>query len=615
MLKKLKLLKVKLADVRQQLPYLPRALGLIRAAAGRWTLLWLALLIIQGLLPAGIVSLTRYLIDDLVDIIGSGASLENIQPTILLVVLLAAALLLTEILTGLTRWVRTVQSELVTDYLSKLTHQKAISLDLSFYESADYYDMLHRARVDASHRPIALLENLGSLIQNGITLIAMAVVLIQFGLWIPFVLVGSTLPAFYVVLDYAVRQHRWRMRTTADQRMLYYHDWLLTDRETAAELRIFGLGKYFLGIYQQIRSRLRNERIKLVRDQGLAELFASGLALLVTGLSTAWMLWQAVQGLVTLGQLTLFYQAFQQGQKLMRSLLDNTGQIYSNILFLGNLFDYLELEPGVIDPPEPKSTPALLQEAIAFEGVTFRYPGSERTALNDFELVVPAGQVVAIVGANGAGKSTLVKLLCRLYDPDEGRITLDGNDLKSLRVAEFRRLITVLFQKPVSYNASAAQNIALGDLQARVTLPDVRQAAQAAGADELILRLPSEYETLLGKWFAGGVDLSVGEWQRLALARAFLRRAEIIVLDEPTSAMDSWAEAAWMDRFRELAMGRTAVIITHRFTTAMRADVIHVIDAGQIIESGSHQELLAKNGRYAQSWRIQTRELASNEQL
>ena len=614
MLKKLKLLQTKLADVRHQLPYLPRALGLVRAAAGNWTLLWLALLIVQGLLPAGIVSLTRYLIDDLVDIIGSGASLENLQPTIILVILLATALLLTEILTGLTRWARTVQSELVTDYLSKLTHQKAISLDLSFYESADYYDMLHRARVDASHRPVALLENLGSLIQNGITLLAMAVVLIQFGLWIPLVLVGSTLPAFYVVLDYAVRQHRWRMKTTADQRMLYYHDWLLTDRETAAELRIFGLGNYFLDIYQQIRGRLRNERIKLVRDQGYAELFAGGLALIVTGLSTAWMLGQAVQGLVTLGELTLFYQAFQQGQRLMRSLLDNTGQIYSNILFLGNLFDYLELEPGIVDPPKPKTTPTILQEGISFESLTFHYPGSERLALNQFNLVVPAGQVVAIVGANGAGKSTLVKLLCRLYDPVDGRITIDGIDLKALAVEDVRKLITVLFQEPVSYNATAAQNIALGDLNANPSLSEIRQVAQAAGADGLVLRLPDEYETLLGKWFAGGVDLSVGEWQRVALARAFLRRAEIIVLDEPTSAMDSWAEAEWMDRFRTLASNRTAVIITHRFTTAMRADVIHVMDSGRIIESGSHQELLAQNGRYAQSWQTQTRELTSEEQ-
>ncbi len=218
------------------------------------------------------------------------------------------------------------------------------------------------------------------------------------------------------------------------------------------------------------------------------------------------------------------------------------------------------------------------------------------------------------MGANGAGKSTLVKLLCRLYDPDQGQITFDGIDLRDLPVTAVRNLITVLFQEPVSYTATAAQNISLGDLDAGPSQEEIHQAAQAAGADELIRRLPHAYQTLLGKWFAGGVDLSVGEWQRLALARAFLRRAEIIILDEPTSAMDSWAEAAWMDRFRKLAWERTAVIITHRFTTAMRADVIHVMDQGRIIESGTHQELLEQNGRYAQSWRTQIREHALETQ-
>jgi ATP-binding cassette subfamily B protein len=221
---------------------------------------------------------------------------------------------------------------------------------------------------------------------------------------------------------------------------------------------------------------------------------------------------------------------------------------------------------------------------------------------------------VAIVGANGAGKSTLVKLMCRLYDPAEGRITFDGIDLKALPVADVRRLITVLFQKPVAFATTAGKNIWLGDLQAEAELAQIRQAAQAAGADDLIMSLPGQHETFLSKWFSGGMDLSVGEWQRVALARAFLRRAEIIILDEPTSAMDSWAEAAWMDRFRTLAEDKTAVIITHRFTTAMRADVIHVMDQGRIIESGSHQELLAQNGRYAQSWRTQIRELHSEEQ-
>jgi ATP-binding cassette subfamily B protein len=288
----------------------------------------------------------------------------------------------------------------------------------------------------------------------------------------------------------------------------------------------------------------------------------------------------------------------------MRSLLDGVGQVYTNALFLGNLFDFLALRPGVTDPPRPVAAPRILQTGIRFRQVTFRYPGSERVALRDFNLTIPAGQVAALVGPNGAGKSTLIKLLCRLYDPDAGRIEVDGIDLKSLEIAKLRRLIAVLFQQPVHYSATVSENIKLGSLT-DAGRAEVEEAARAAGADEPVAHLPHGYDTLLGKWFAGGTELSVGEWQRLALARAFLRQAPILLLDEPTSAMDSWAEADWHERFRRLAAGRTVLIITHRFTTAMRADIIHVMVEGRIAESGAHPELVARGGLYARSWAAQ----------
>jgi ATP-binding cassette subfamily B protein len=289
----------------------------------------------------------------------------------------------------------------------------------------------------------------------------------------------------------------------------------------------------------------------------------------------------------------------------MRSLLSNVGQIYTNSLFLGNLFEFLRLTPQVVDPPKPLPAPSALQEGICFQQVTFRYPGCGSATLQHFNLVIPAGQIVAIVGTNGAGKSTLVKLLCRFYDPEEGHIELDGTDIRALSVKELRQLVTVLFQLPLPYHATAGQNIAFGDLTAESGRAEIEVAARGAGAHEVIARLPQKYDTLLGKLFAGGTELSMGEWQRIALARAFLRRAQIVILDEPTSSMDSWAEADWLERFRALVDGRTALIITHRFTTAMCADVIHVMDHGQIVESGSHDELLAQGGRYAQSWTAQ----------
>lgn len=259
------------------------------------------------------------------------------------------------------------------------------------------------------------------------------------------------------------------------------------------------------------------------------------------------------------------------------------------------------------DPAEPAPVPEALRDGIRFRGVTFRYPSSARPALQGFDLDIPAGRVTAIVGPNGAGKSTLVKLLCRFYDPSEGTVELDGVDLRSLPLAKLRRAITVLFQEPVRYHETVAESIALGDLAAAPGRDEVVAAARAAGAEGLISRLPQGYDTPLGRWFADGQDLSMGEWQRLALARAFLRRAPLVVLDEPTSAMDSWAEADWLARFRAFAAGRTAVVITHRFTTAMHADLIYVMDAGRVVESGSHAELVARGGRYAESWQAQMR--------
>lgn len=509
-----------------------------------------------------------------------------------------------EILRGLAEWVRATQAELVQDSIHDLIHAKAATLDISFYDNPEYYDRLHRARVDALSRPVLLLENVGSVLQNGLTLGAMAGVLFLYAPRLPLLLVGGTLPALWVVAHYTLRFHRWRLRNTINERRVRYYDWLLTLHDAAMELRLFELGPHYREAFQVLRQRLRTERLWLIRHQATAEMAASSMGVVTTGLAIAWMAWRVVHREASLGDIAVFYQVFSQGQRLLRTLLDSVGNFYSNTLFLENLFEFLDLRSRIVDPVLPTPFPIPPQQNIRFERVSFRYPGSERLALDDFTLDIPAGQVIALVGANGAGKSTLIKLLCRFYDPDAGRITIDGIDLGRFSLAALRRHITVLFQQPVRYNTTAAENIALGDRAVKSDTRAIEAAAQAAGADVPIARLPQGYETLLGKWF-GGEDLSVGEWQRIALARAFLRRASILVLDEPTSAMDSWAEADWLARFRELTAGRTAILITHRFTTAMRADFICVMEAGQIVESGTHTTLLALNGRYSQSWKTQ----------
>jgi len=598
-------LTLKIRKTLDRLPYVPWALLLVWNTTRGLTIAWGVLLVIQGLLPVATVYLIRPLVDSLAKAAGGGVGLQNITPTLILVVLMAAVILLGGCLQGLNNWIRTAQSERVQDYMSNLIHQKSMDVDLAFYESPQFYDNLHRARSEAASRPLSLMENMGSLLQNTITLFAMTALLFRFGLWLPVVLVAGTVPAVAVVFHQNMRQHVHWLQTTADNRRAWYYDWVLTSKENAAELRLFGLGPYFQSAYQTVRDRLRKLSLKLVRDRTMAGLGTSAITLLSTGAVMALMVWRLFTGFATLGDLAFFYQAFNQGQQKMGSLLGTVSQIFTNCLFLESLFDFLTLESRVKEATIPTNVPGTLKSGIRFHQVAFRYPATERFALRDFNLTIPAGRVMAIVGNNGAGKSTLVKLLCRLYDPESGRIELDGIDLRELSIRELRNSITVLFQEPVHYNASVHENIALGDLQLADSSPAIRKAACEAGADNFIRRLPQGYETLMGRWFAGGTEISVGEWQRVALARSFLRRAPIIILDEPTSAMDSWAEADWLERFRILAAGRTAILITHRFTTAMCADIIHVMQDGQIVESGNHLQLLAKDGLYAGSWKRQ----------
>jgi ATP-binding cassette subfamily B protein len=601
------MLKQKLRKALGQLLVLPRGLALAWDAARPWTIAWLVLLVVEGLVPVGIVYCTKLLVDGLVTTIKNGAAWPQVRGVLILVALLGGLTLLAEVVRTAIGWIRTVQAELLQDHITDLIHAKSVSADLAFYEFPDYYDHLHRARSEASYRPIALLENVGSLLQNSVTLIAMGAVLVLLGPWLAVALLISTLPALWVVVHYNIVDYQWRQRTTADERRAWYYDWLMTMPEAAAELRLFGLGDHFRSAYKALRTRLRAERIALAKRQSRAELAAAALALLITGVALAWMVWRAAHGQVTLGDLALIYGAFNQGQRLLRSLLENMGQLYSNSLFIGNLFEFLALEPRITDPPAERARVIDdLAGEICFRDVTFCYPESERKALDDFSLTVRAGQIVAIVGPNGAGKSTLIKLLCRFYDPQAGDVELDGISIRDIPVQSLHKLITVLFQQPVHFNSTVKENVEFGDLSLLPERREIEAAVRAAGAEEIVAHLPEGYNSLLGKWFVGGVELSTGEWQRVALARAFLRRAPIIILDEPTSALDPWAEADWLERFRRLAAGRTAIIITHRFTTAMHADVIHVLEEGRIVESGGHYQLLERDGRYAELWTKQT---------
>ncbi|NNE46119.1 MAG: ABC transporter ATP-binding protein [Rhodothermales bacterium] len=591
--------------LKRRLRLVGKALGLVWQSAPRWTVSWAILLVVQGALPAVTVYVSKLLIDTMVaGLDDGGATWELLKPVAVLAGVMGALLLATHILSSILRWVRVALSETFRDYLRGRLHEKAVELDLEFYETSAYHDRLYRVMGDVAQRPVTMLESLGSLVQSTVTILGLAVLIVTYAWWLPLLLFVGALPALAVAMRFSRRRHAWWMRRTQDERWTQYYETVLTHSSIAAEVRLFDLGTHFKTLYQELRARLRDERVDLERKHVLENIAAGLLALFITAGVMIWITLRAFRGAATLGDIALFYQAFSRGQNLMRSILLSVNQVYDSSLFVSELFDFFALKPMA----SPERTPSQVRKvpgSVEFENVSFAYPASNDLSLNDVSVTFKRNQTVAIVGENGAGKSTLLKLLCRFYDPKEGRVLVDGTPLSQIPLEDARRLLTVLFQFPVQYHASAAQNIAYGEVSGEIDSARIREAARLAGIDEKIESLPAGYETLLGKWFVDGQELSGGEWQRLAMARAYYRDAPIIVLDEPTSMLDSWAEADWFERFRSLAQDRIGIVITHRFTIARRADVIHVMQAGRIVESGSHQDLLSLGGLYAASWQQQ----------
>ena len=580
---------------------------LIWEASPYYTAVWAILLVTQGVLPGLLVYLTKYVVDSLVITLNGDGTWETVRPTVLLIGATAFVMLCTDVLSSLLEMVRTAQADIIQDHVKGLVHHQSSKIDMAQFESHEYHDRLEQATSEGASRPLSLLESIGGVVQNTITLLVMAGLLLQYSIWLPAILLISSMPAFVIVLRFDRQYHTWWKGTTAERRWIQYFDTMLTHSLAVAEMRVFRLYPSFQAKYQGLRKKLRTEKLAQMRKVGIAKLFAGILSLVVMGLALGWMGWHAMAGALTLGDLALFYQAFTRGQGLMRTLLTSLGQMIKNSLFVSVLFEFLDLESGIKDPATPQATPEALEYGIQINNITFRYPGTDRPVFNDFSLTIPAGKSIAIVGENGSGKTTLLKLLCRFYDPEKGNIELDGVDIRNLQVDELFKLITITFQTPLNYHATVSESIAMGDIEAPIHPDEIENAARSSGAHDFISRLPDKYDTLLGRVHAKGAELSGGEWQRLALARAYYRQAPIVLLDEPTSFMDSWSESDWFRRFRSLTKDRTAVLITHRFTIAMRADVIFIMDKGRIIESGTHQELIELDGQYARSWKEQMR--------
>jgi len=589
----------------QQALRLDFALRLVWQSAPGWTIASLALLIVQGVLPLASLYLMKLVVDAVTTGLVAADKGAAFGKVALLIGLAGGVALITALFRSLAGLVSEAQAQVITDHLSDVLHAKSIEVDLEYYESAQYYDKLHRAQREAPYRPTRILNGLVQVAQNGISLLAMAGLLFSFHWGIAAVLFVASVPGLLVRLRYAGQTYRWQQERTSAERQAWYFHWMLTGDRHAKEIRLFDLGALFRRRFRDLRQQLRQERIKITTRRSIAESVAQVSATVAVFASYAFIAYRTVQGAITLGDLVMYYQAFQRGQGFLQQILSGLAGLYEDNLFLSNLYEFLDLKPKVVQPLHPRPIPQPMQTGIAFDHVTFQYPTSAKKVLEDINLTIRPGEVVALVGENGSGKTTLIKLLCRLYDPTSGIITLDGLDLRQFETTALRREISVIFQDYAQYHLTARENIWFGNVALPPDEDRIVAAARHAGADEVITGLPQGYETILGKWFEDGEELSAGEWQKVALARAFLRDAQIIVLDEPTSALDARAEYEVFKRFRQLAAGRTVILISHRFSTVRMADRLYVLEDGRVIESGSHDELVRRGGTYARLFETQ----------
>lgn len=492
--------------------------------------------------------------------------------------------------------------------------ERATRLELRHFEDPEFYDQLSRARREASSRPVSLVTESFALVQNVLTLAGYAALLIRFSAWVVLALMVATVPATIAEMRYSKTAFRLRNWRSPESRRLMYLEYVLANDEHAKEVKLFGLGPLFLGRYKELAEQFYREDSRLAVRRAVVTHFLSLLATAAFYGSYAAMALMAAVGRLTLGAMTMYVLAFRSGQQAFQSILSGIGSIYEHNLYMSNLFSFLDAVPGegvIVSVPKTElvhdvSNAEPAERGIRLENVSFKYPGQEKWILRNVDLFIPRGQSVALVGQNGAGKTTLVKLVTRLYEPTEGRVLLDGKDVREWDRDELLARFGVVFQDFSQYQLKFRENVGVGSVKHLEDEPRIARAAERGGADAVVSGLAAGLEAPLGRWFQDGVELSGGQWQKIALARGFMReQADILVLDEPTAALDAEAEHAVFERFRRLAEGRTTIIISHRFPTVRMADRILVLENAKIAEDGTHAALLAEPKTYARLYKMQ----------
>ena len=586
-----------------QLPY---AFRLVWDGGPWWCAASIAVVGIQGVLPLAALVLLKKIVDSVIAALpgaGGEASLRQAFWAIGLAALVGLLEAVCRVLAGL---ISENQSQSVADHVQELIQRQSVSMDLAFYETPAFQDTLHRAQTDARTKPLRIVNDLTRIAVNGVSLVGVAVLLLAYHPGITLVLCAGMLPGFFFALRISRKLFEWRTACTETDRKTHYLHWVLTSGLFAMENKSFGFARVLIPRFRQLRAKLRGERLELLKQQMTGEFIAQCGGVVVVFGCLAFMAGQAARGLMTVGSLVMFAQAMRRAESYVRDSLLSFAHLYEDSLFLANVREFLEMKSSVVAPSVPTPVPTGSAD-FRMDQVTFRYSGVESPALHNVSMELKAGLRIALVGHNGSGKSTLVKLLCRFYDPNEGRIEYGGIDIRLFDPVAYRRLIGVSFQNFNRYYLPARENVWLGNVDLDPLDARIEESARLSGAHNILSALPQGYETQLGRWFKSGAEISQGEWQTIALARAFVSDAQLLVLDEPSSFLDPDAEEKLFAHLRELSPHKTILFVSHRFSTVRQADWIYVMEGGSIKEQGTHADLVRQNGLYAHSFHLQAR--------
>jgi ATP-binding cassette subfamily B protein len=592
---------------------LPPFLRQIWATSPLLTALSLLLRLLRAFVPIALLYVGKLIIDEAVRVAGSGVVLDSLEAawrtgaldTLLTLLLLEFGLAIgSDLLGRLISYGDGLLSELFTNATSVRLMEHAATLDLEDFEDPDLQDKLDRARRQTMGR-MNLMSQLFDQVQDAITVVSFGIGLLVYAPWLILLLAVALVPAFIGEAHFNALGYSLNYAWTPERRQLEYVRQMGASVETAKEVKIFNLHKYLIARYRDLASRLFDANRALARRRAFWGTLLAALGTLGYYVAYAYIAWRTIKGDFSIGDLTFLAGSFRRLRQLLEGLLVGFSQVAGQALYLDDLFSFFEIKPEIASPASPRPVPQPIRQGFVFENVGFRYPDAQRWALRGLSFELRAGEVLALVGENGAGKTTLVKLLARLYDPDEGRILLDGVDLRDYDLDALRASIGVIFQDFVRYHLTAGENIGVGQIDAMHDGERVREAARRALADQVIDALPGGYDQLVGRRFKNGVDLSGGQWQKIAIARAYMRDAQVMILDEPTAALDARAEFEVFQRFKELSDQRTAVLISHRFSSVRMADRILVLADGKVEASGTHEQLMAQGERYAELFELQ----------